>query len=102
MPNSELFRDNLVLSTDGGIVTDSYLRTSHPSGDVFAAGDIACAPVPLRGDEEGNFVTTAMRSEHVKTARDMGTYAATSMLGGKDVQLSYDPAPHMYSRWEHA
>lgn len=99
MPNSELFRDSLSLSADGGIVTDSSLRTSHPSGDVFAAGDVACAPVPLMGGEKGDFFSTAMRSEHVKTARDMGAYAATSMLGGNDVQLPYNPVPHIYSRW---
>ncbi|CAM9894246.1 unnamed protein product [Scytosiphon promiscuus] len=99
IPNSELFRHSLVLSEDGGIVTDSSLRTSHPSGDVFAAGDVACAPVPLRGNGEGNFMATAIRSEHVKSARDMGTFAAAMMLAGSDTGESYNPVPHVYSRF---
>lgn len=100
VPNSELFCETLVLSKDGGIVTDSSLRTSHPSGDVFAAGDVACAPVPLGGNDEGNFMATAVRSEHVKAARDMGTFAARTMLAGSDTGDSYNPVPHMYSRWK--
>ncbi|CAM9262728.1 unnamed protein product, partial [Hapterophycus canaliculatus] len=99
VPNSELFCHSLVLSEDGGIVTDSSLRTSHPSGDVFAAGDVACAPVPLGGSGEGNFTPTAVRSEHVKSARDMGTFAAKMMLAGSDTGESYNPVPHVYSRF---
>lgn len=99
VPNSELFREMLVLSKDGGILTDSSLRTSHPSGDVFAAGDVACAPVPLGGNDERNFMATATRSQHVKTARDMGTFAARTMLAGSDAGETYNPVPHMYSRW---
>lgn len=98
VPNSDLFRETLVLSKDGGIVTDSSLRTSHPSGDVFAAGDVACAPVPLGGNDEGNFMATTVRSEHVKAARDMGAFAARMMLADSDSGESYNPVPHMYSR----
>ena len=98
VPNSELFGETLVVSKDGGIVTDSSLRTSHPSGDVFAAGDVACAPVPLMGNGEGDFMATAMRSQHVKAARDMGTFAARMMLAGSDTGETYNPVPHMYSR----
>lgn len=98
VPNSELFRETLVLSKDGGILTDSSLRTSHPSGDVFAAGDVACAPVPLGGNDERNFMTAAIRSQHVKAARDMGTFAARTMLAGSDTGDTYNPVPHMYSR----
>lgn len=98
VPNSELFRETLVLSKDGGILTDSSLRTSHPSGDVFAAGDVACAPVPLGGNDERNFMAMAIRSQHVKAARDMGTFAARTMLAGSDTGETYNPVPHMYSR----
>ncbi len=98
VPNSELFGETLVLSKDGGIVTDSSLRTSHPSGDVFAAGDVACAPVPLMGNGEGDFMATAMRSQHVRAARDMGTFAARKMLAGSQMGEMYNPVPHMYSR----
>lgn len=98
VPNSELFRETLVLSKDGGILTDSSLRTSHPSGDVFAAGDVACAPAPLGGNDERNFMTAAIRSQHVKAARDMGTFAAKTMLTGSDTGDTYNPVPHMYSR----
>lgn len=98
VPNSELFRETLVLSKDGGILTDSSLRTSHTSGDVFAAGDVACAPVPLGGSDDRNFMATAIRSRHVKAARDMGTFAARTMLAGGDTGETYSPVPHMYSR----
>lgn len=99
IPNSELFRDTLVVSPDGGIVTDSSLRTSHQSGDVFAAGDVARAPVLLGGGGEENYMATTMRSEHVEAARSMGTHAAKMMLGGASVEDPYDPVPHLYSRW---
>ncbi|CAM9798983.1 unnamed protein product [Ectocarpus fasciculatus] len=99
VPNSDLFLKSLFLSEDGGIITDSYLRTSHPSGDVFAAGDVACVPVPLGGNGDTSFMATANRSEHVKAARDMGAFAAGMMLGGDDSGESYNPVPHMYSRF---
>lgn len=86
------------MAPDGGIVTDVSLRTSHPSGDVFAAGDVACAPVPLAGDRDGNVPTTAARFEHVTSARNMGAHAARAMLGGIGDQESYESVPHMYSR----
>lgn len=98
VPNSDLFLKSLVLSEDGGIITDSYLRTSHPSGDVFAAGDVACVPVPLGGNGDTSFMAIANRSEHIKAARDMGTFVAGMMLGGTDSGESYNPVPHMYSR----
>lgn len=100
IPNSDLFKNTLDLSCDGGIVTDSSLRTSHPSGDIFAAGDVACSPVPLaRGDDvEGGSTPKTIRFEHVKTARDMGKVAARAMLEGADINKSYDPVPYMYSR----
>lgn len=96
--NSELFRETLALSPDGGIITDPSLRTSHPSGDVFAAGDVACVPIPLTGDSDGNFPATSARYEHVKAARDMGAHAARVMMGGIGAHEPYDPVPHMYSR----
>eukprot|EP00752_Nemacystus_decipiens_P017496 g15685.t1 len=99
VPNSELFRETLVLSKDGGILTDSSLRTSHPSGDVFAAGDVACVPVPLGGNHERSFMTAAVRSQHVQAARDTGTFAAKTMLAGSDTGDTYNPVPSMYSRF---
>lgn len=98
VPNSELFKDSLVLTADGGIVTDSSLRASHPSGDVFAAGDVACAPVPRGGYDEGNCTAAGMRFEHVQTARDMGMHVAGAMLERAGSDRSYDSVPHMYSR----
>lgn len=110
VPNSELFLDSLELSSDGGIITDSLLRTSHPSGDVFAAGDVACAPVPLAAasaaadvvdavlDESPAAAAGRTRHEHAKTARDMGVHAANAMLGIIDEDSPYDPVPCMYSR----
>ncbi|CAM9140061.1 unnamed protein product [Laminaria digitata] len=98
IPNSELFRDSLELTADGGIMADSSLRTSHPSGDVFAAGDIACVPAPLGGIDEGTHSATTLRSEHVTAARDMGAHAARTMLGGAAAKEPYDPVPHLYSR----
>lgn len=98
IPNSELFRDNLELSADGGIMVDSSLRTSHPSGDVFAAGEIACVPAPLGGIDETTHLATTLRSEHVTSAREMGAHAAKAMLGGAAEKEPYDPVPHMYSR----
>lgn len=100
IPNSDLFKNTLDLSRDGGIVTDSSLRTSHPSGDIFAAGDVACSPVPLAGgdDVEGESTPKILRFEHVKTARDMGMVAARAMLEGDDTEELYNPVPYMYSR----
>lgn len=98
IPNSELFRDSLELSSDGGIITDSSLRTSHPSGDVFAAGEIACVPAPLGGIDENTHLATVLRSEHVQGAREMGAHAAKMMQGGATAAGLYDPVPQMYSR----
>lgn len=99
IPNSELFRDALATSADGGIITDPSLRTSHPSGDVFAAGDVACVRALVPGDDDDrNFPAVAVRSEHVQAARDMGAHAAQSMSGAIGVQAPYEPVPQMYCR----
>lgn len=79
-------------------MVDSSLRTSHPSGDVFAAGDIACVPAPLGGIDERTHLATTLRCEHVTSARKMGAHAARTMLGGAAAKEPYDPVPHMYSR----
>lgn len=97
-PNSELFRASLDISSDGGIITDSSLRTSHASGDVFAAGDVACVPISLGREVDENLSPIIMRSEHVGSAQSMGTHAAGVMLGSAHANTPYNPVPFMYSR----
>lgn len=97
IPNSELFHRCLDLSPDGGIMTDSSLCTSHPSGDVFAAGDVARPPIPLACKTDGTS-SPAVGPGYAKAARDMGTHAAQAMLGGPDPSTPYDPVPFLHAR----
>lgn len=79
----------------GGIAVDTSLRTSDP--DIFAAGDVASAPL---GFLEGTPVRAALpqsarlRVEHWANALNGGPAAARAMLG-QDV--AYDRVPYFFS-----
>ncbi|CAM9482367.1 unnamed protein product, partial [Discosporangium mesarthrocarpum] len=94
IPNSELFASSLKMNPDGGIITDSSLRASHPSRDVFAAGDVASAPLPLAGGRQ-------VRMEHVHWAREMGQHVAQVMLEPEGQQATgpFNAVPSFYSRF---
>jgi 3-phenylpropionate/trans-cinnamate dioxygenase ferredoxin reductase component len=72
------------LDVDGGVLTDSALRTSDP--DIYAAGDVARAYHPLVGHR--------IRVEHWANARHQPVAAARAMLG-QDV--AYDRLPYFFS-----
>ena len=82
-PNDGLAR-SAGLAVDNGVVTDSALRTSDP--DIFAAGDVANAYLPLLGRH--------VRVEHWSNALNGGKAAATSMLGQ---QVEYNRVPYFFS-----
>eukprot|EP00639_Heterosigma_akashiwo_P012665 CAMPEP_0206377684 /NCGR_PEP_ID=MMETSP0294-20121207/10312_1 /ASSEMBLY_ACC=CAM_ASM_000327 /TAXON_ID=39354 /ORGANISM="Heterosigma akashiwo, Strain CCMP2393" /LENGTH=443 /DNA_ID=CAMNT_0053826223 /DNA_START=80 /DNA_END=1409 /DNA_ORIENTATION=+ len=64
-PNTELAQKaGLALSPDtGGIIVDGQMRTAHPSGCVFAAGDVAHFPNACRGDDGNDDAAAAGRDE---------------------------------------
>ncbi|MFE9250211.1 NAD(P)/FAD-dependent oxidoreductase [Streptomyces sp. NPDC007088] len=69
----------------GGIAVDASLRTSDP--DVYAAGDVASAPLAL-------FPGPPQRVEHWANALNGGPAAARSMLGKDTV---HDRVPYFFS-----
>jgi NADPH-dependent 2,4-dienoyl-CoA reductase/sulfur reductase-like enzyme len=71
LPNSELVRGQLRLSSDGGIPTDDSGRTKHP--DVLACGDVASVPRGATGQHA--------RVEHWTSAAGTGRAAAFAILG---------------------
>jgi NADPH-dependent 2,4-dienoyl-CoA reductase/sulfur reductase-like enzyme len=72
------------LEVSNGVVTDAALRTSDP--DIFAAGDVANAFLPLLGRH--------VRVEHWSNALNSGPAAARSMLGQ---EVEYNRVPYFYS-----
>jgi 3-phenylpropionate/trans-cinnamate dioxygenase ferredoxin reductase subunit len=72
------------LEVSHGVTTDAALRTSDP--DIFAAGDVANAFLPLLGRH--------VRVEHWSNALNGGPAAARSMLGQ---QVEYNRVPYFYS-----
>jgi NADPH-dependent 2,4-dienoyl-CoA reductase/sulfur reductase-like enzyme len=70
-----------------GIVVDGQRATS--ARDVFAAGDVARAPLPLADG-------AAVRVEHWHSARESGEAAAAGMLGET---VPRPPAPWVYSEF---
>lgn len=76
-------------TTGGGIAVDSSLRTSDPY--VYAAGDVAAAPLTLSADTPAD---TRLRVEHWANALNGGPAAARAMLG-QDV--SHDRIPYFFS-----
>lgn len=69
-PNVELARV-AGLEVENGIITDEFLRTSHP--DVFAAGDVANVYNPVLGRR--------LRVEHEDNANNTGWFAGQAMAG---------------------
>lgn len=73
----------------GGVLVDASMRTSDP--DIFAAGDVAAAPLlaggpPLTDDQP--------RVEHWANALHGGPAAARAML---DREVTYDRVPYFFS-----
>ncbi|MFB6435897.1 NAD(P)/FAD-dependent oxidoreductase [Streptomyces sp. NPDC056411] len=77
-------------ATGGGIAVDSALRTSDPY--IYAAGDVAAAPLTLGGDAPRP--GTRLRVEHWANALSGGPAAARAMLG-QDV--GHDHLPYFFS-----
>ncbi|MER7795216.1 FAD-dependent oxidoreductase [Streptomyces sp. NPDC097640] len=77
-------------SAGGGIVVDAALRTSDP--DIFAAGDVAAAPLAFPGGARPP--GGRLRVEHWANALNGGPAAARAMLG-QDV--AYDRVPYFFS-----
>ena len=73
------------LAVDGGVVVDSYLRTSDP--DIYAAGDIAAWPGGPHGER--------LRVEHWAVAQQQGRVAARNLLGAGE---SYRQVPFFWSQ----
>ncbi|CAM9240958.1 unnamed protein product [Choristocarpus tenellus] len=94
IPNTDLFHSSLSTAPDGSLITDSALRVSHASRDVFAAGDVASVPLLLAGGRLTRF-------EHVHAAREMALHCARVMLypEGQESKLPYNPVPSFYSRF---
>ncbi len=82
-PRTEL-AERAGLAVDNGVVVDELLRASDPR--VFAAGDVARAHHPFYGE--------GVRVEHWGTARDQGTAAGRTMLGGG---APFDALPYFFS-----
>ncbi|GLW13910.1 ferredoxin [Streptomyces sp. NBRC 13847] len=76
-------------TSGGGIAVDSSLRTSDPY--VYAAGDVAAAPLTLAQDAPAD---TRLRVEHWANALNGGPAAARAMLG-QDV--GHDRLPYFFS-----
>jgi 3-phenylpropionate/trans-cinnamate dioxygenase ferredoxin reductase subunit len=75
--NTELARGaGLEMADGGGVMVDTYLRTSDPN--IYAAGDIAAWPDPTFGKR--------LRVEHWDVARRQGIRAGRNMAG--------DPKPY--------
>ncbi len=72
------------LAVENGIVTDEFLRTTHP--DIFAAGDVAGFTNPALGE--------VLRVEHEDNANTMGKVAGRNMAGATDL---YHHLPFFYS-----
>jgi len=88
LPRSELAGAAGIEVRDG-IIVDGERMTSAP--DIYAAGDVARAPLPLADG-------AAVRVEHWRAARESGEAAAVGMLGD---EVPPSPAPWVYSEFAH-
>jgi NADPH-dependent 2,4-dienoyl-CoA reductase/sulfur reductase-like enzyme/nitrite reductase/ring-hydroxylating ferredoxin subunit len=84
-PRTEL-AEQAGLSTDRGVLVDSFLQTSVPG--IFAAGDIARFPYALAGGG-------SVRVEHWVVAERQGQVAAINMLDGGQ---RFEQAPFFWSQ----
>ena len=78
-PASQLFKGQLQLDQEGGIVVDSSLQTSVPG--VYAIGDVASFPLACEGN-------TIARQEHVTHARTSAAHAVAAIQGEGGGQLA--------------
>jgi 3-phenylpropionate/trans-cinnamate dioxygenase ferredoxin reductase subunit len=83
MPNVELAHA-MGLDVDNGVLTDEFLRTSHPT--VFAVGDIANAWHPL--------LQRRVRVEHWANALNQPKTVAATIMGER---TAYERLPYFYS-----
>ncbi|CAM3201029.1 NAD(P)/FAD-dependent oxidoreductase [Stackebrandtia soli] len=83
VPNVEL-AERAGLKVDNGVVTDEWLRTSHP--DIYAAGDVARSFRPFYGSH--------VRVEHWGNALETGPAAARNMLGR---QVPFEQIPYFFT-----
>lgn len=82
-PNVDLAQ-GMGLAVDNGVLTDEFLRTSHP--DVLAVGDIANAWHPL--------LERRIRVEHWANALNQPKTAAATITGER---TAYERLPYFYS-----
>jgi hypothetical protein len=71
-PASHLFKGQLQLDQQGGVVVDSSLQTSVPG--VYAIGDVASFPLVCEGN-------TIARQEHVTHARTSAAHVVAALSG---------------------
>lgn len=101
VPNTEWLAGN-DLDLTGGVLTDSAMRALRTDGspwtDVFAVGDLARFPHPLRDDRPGSIEHWNIPTE---TARRAGTVIALTAVGAPEldhiVAQPFSPMPTFWS-----
>lgn len=89
-PATGWLRDSgLALHQDGGVIVDATLATDAPG--VYAAGDVAHAPLSVFDDE-------AMRLEHWTSAAEQGAAAARHLLDPNTAR-PLQSVPYFWSDW---
>jgi monodehydroascorbate reductase (NADH) len=86
-PNTQLFKGQLDMDKQGGVVVDCTLKTSVDG--VYAVGDIATFPLKMYGGRP-------TRVEHVTNARMTAAHAVRAAVSGSKDE--YDYLPYFYSR----
>jgi len=77
--------------------SSSIYYSSHPSGDVFAMGDIAKYPLPLLGGGEGGRLASG-GYDHAQNAREMASHIAKVFLRVEGLP-PLNTIPYYYSRF---